>query len=101
MEGKYKICIPFLGICLLVITLYSTQKLKKYDLNSSYESQLYASLESDFNYYYSMDLWSFEQIIEKICTMDNDSVEDRYYLIGKIDSILDYNVNDKMKIHKN
>ncbi len=91
MEGKYKNGILFLGICLLVITLYSTQKMRKDDLNSSYESQLFASLESDFSHYYSMDLWSFEQIIEKMCTMDSDSVEDRHYLIGKIDSILDYN----------
>ena len=90
MERKYTISILFLGICLIIIIFCPTQKLRKDDLNSSYESQLYASLESDFNYYYSMDLWSFEQIIKKICTMDNDSVEDRYYLIGKIDSILDY-----------
>lgn len=58
--------------------------------NLQYENQLYGSLESNFKYYYSMDLWSLEQIVIEASSITADSDEQYYHLDGKIDGILDY-----------
>ena len=56
---------------------------------SQYESQLYASLVTFFDHYYSVDLWSLELVTDKLYSLDIDSSEECMYIQGKIDCLLE------------
>lgn len=56
-----------------------------------YDNELYGTLLEYFNYYYSMNLWSFERIAEQLTSLDPASLEEKGYIAGRIDSMLDYN----------
>lgn len=94
---KKKLC--FITIILLLVLLINIAGCKS-NINhisetSSHENQLYASLFGYFNYYYSMDLWSYREVLGDLGSIGNgsdiDYERDVSYIIGKIDSILNYN----------
>ena len=58
---------------------------------SVYESQLYASLSGSCTYYYSMSVWEFQQIAEQVSLLEPDAAQERPYITGRIDAVLDYN----------
>lgn len=59
---------------------------------SPYKYQLYGYLESSFKYYYSMDLWSYSEILKNLNYSDNELYKkDTSYVVGRIDTVLSYN----------
>ncbi|GEM_PF-5265575 len=85
MRKKIHLVLLIILSSILVLSSCST-KIEK----DNHTNQLYATLASSFNYYYSMDLWSFTQVLEGLNDTSANSENESIYLMGYIDHLLAY-----------
>lgn len=82
---KRRYPIIFLSLILFIILTSCTGSQNDKIETDTKDSQLYASLSSYLNYYYSMDLFSYEDIVNGIIE-DKDSD----YILGRVDAVIKY-----------
>lgn len=94
---KKKIYVIIFAIFIFNMIGCSPAEIGEIEEVSPYESQLYGSMQGYFKYYYSMDLWSYSEILKNLNYSDNDFLDsykkDTSYVVGRIDAVLSYHEN--------
>ena len=85
----YKKSVSFILSFLMLFTIACSNQ-NNSDISNA-DSQLYATITNNFNNYYSMDIWNFENITNEILELKTNTKITTDYILGKVDLLLQQN----------